>query len=261
MRRQRFAWVHWALGLAQKLSVLASGVTAAMLKANIEEAYRHLGGAVAGIVQSIQGFAWAYVPAFLTLAWLFGELRRRVGDPVVWAKLHEWITEYRDHVFTEQRGVQFHRRATLFVFVEWRLAFCRWPWSGWLVPVVRSGHTTQSCKSLFRANHRSGGGEGVAGMAWENDQNVYVEHLPDVTLPTCSDDERRDYAEATGISFDLVVAKKPAARAFYAIRIEVKGAPWGVLVLDSRSTTINTRRADLRYKMFNPLLKNLLERI
>ena len=260
MKRQQFAWLHSALGIAQKFSVVAGGVTATMLKANVADVAANLGGFVAGFVESIQGWAWVYVPAFLVLAWLFTQLRHRVGDPRVWADLHEWITEYRNHVFNET-GVQFHRRATLFKFVEWRLGFCRWPWSGWLVPVVRSGHTTQNCKSFFRAHHRSRGSEGVAGMAWENDRNVYIENLPDVTLPSCTEEERREYGEATGISAKRVTTEAPAARSFYAIRVEVKGNPWGVIVLDSRSTTINTIRSDRRYKLFNPLLKHLLERL
>ncbi|MCI4567569.1 hypothetical protein [Lysobacter sp. CFH 32150] len=263
MKRQQIAWAYAWLGYLRAATLTLSGVVAAMTKAQPKEIETHVGPLVAEIVVSVQSWAWFYVPLLLVLAWLLGQLRQRIGDPVVWKELHELITFYRNKVFSDVgSGVQFHRRVTLFKHVGFAFVRWSWPWNNWLIPIVRSGHTTQDCTTRFRIGKKGSTPEGVAGLAWVSDDTVHIEQLPDMLSSTCSDADREAYAEATGMTVQQIQAKPPQGRSFFAIRVEIKGQPWGVLVVDSRQPTIHANRARNQYKPpFMTLLNNLLQRI
>ena len=86
-----------------------------------------------------------------------------------------------------------NNRVTLFKRVawKWRLKEWRnplWPWgwwrfpgSGWLVAVNRSGHATQGSSSAFLAPDDAPQAEGVAGRAWRGDGTIRVPNLPDLS--------------------------------------------------------------------------------
>jgi transcriptional regulator with GAF, ATPase, and Fis domain len=112
----------------------------------------------------------------------------------------------------------------------------RSPFSGWLVPVARSGHTTKKIKSSFLAPDDADAAEGFAGQAWSMNQTVFQDGLKSINASSCEDDVL-DYANRTWVGtwwVDLKrKEKKPMCKALCGIPISVSGELWGVLVVDS----------------------------
>jgi hypothetical protein len=143
--------------------------------------------------------------------------------------------------------VHYHR-VTLFRYKKWRLCWRMWPWSGWLVPVVRSGHTTLNHRTCFLAPDDADKTEGVAGHCWSTKSVVLVPSEDSkVQLPCINDDAAKPhdpypladtYAKATFVCTDWVLNKKPHSRSFLGIPVVVKGEPWGVVIIDSRGPAI-----------------------
>jgi hypothetical protein len=114
-----------------------------------------------------------------------------------------------------------------------------WPWSGWLVPVARSGDSqtsaTRFCapKTIPQGN---GTGHGICGTAWLVGQ-ADAAGLPLLSRDS-SDAEITMYSNRTHICENEVRARladgRSLARALYAERIAPKGQPnWGVVIYDS----------------------------
>ncbi|MCE7534594.1 hypothetical protein [Aliivibrio fischeri] len=117
--------------------------------------------------------------------------------------------------------------------------FERTPWSGWLVPISRSGHTGQNARAVFWAPDSGRKAEGVAGIAWaKGGDMVHFEKLPKISHTT-NDENKRRYCERTRISPMLLESyiKENAtpSRSFLAFLILVDGEAWGVIVVDSQS--------------------------
>jgi hypothetical protein len=54
--------------------------------------------------------------------------------------------------------------------------------------------------------------------------------------------------------------RRPSARSFYAIRVEVKNEPWGVIVIDSRDQSFSNRKElNDQYQLVGRLLAKQLE--
>ena len=71
-----------------------------------------------------------------------------LGDPSNHAAICELLDRFRDGVFGDRSEDHSHHRVTLFKHYGFHpLGFDfedrGWPWSGWLIPVARSGHTAQ----------------------------------------------------------------------------------------------------------------------
>jgi len=222
------------------LGAMAAAISAS-LKADPADVAKHLGESGATILQSLQDWAWLFVPACLLLAALVGHLRKRFGDPAMWGFVHELLNDFRNKIFSDAGSeYQHHHRVTLFKHSRWVWCVRRWPWSGWLKPIERSGHTTQSSRALFRAPDNSDDCEGIAGLAWCANGALKVDKLPDLN----SAEALQDYSKRTGVTVSYLQENLPKSRSFYAVRVEVKGDPWGVLVIDSRKDTFNFRRVN-----------------
>ena len=57
----------------------------------------------------------------------------------------------------------------------------RGPQSGWLVPVLRTGHATQKTSTVFLAPDDADNAEGIAGRAWSQRGTAYAPDLPEVS--------------------------------------------------------------------------------
>lgn len=141
-----------------------------------------------------------------------------------------------------------HHRVTLYRYAEWSFRpkplggwiwFWGWgrgPASGWLIPVARSGHTTQKVKSTFLAPDDADACEGVVGRAWACEGVIHNANLPLIDNNS-SDADIRNYAKNTWVSESWVRSKmsqaKPLARSFVGYPIKVRGRRWGVVVVDS----------------------------
>jgi hypothetical protein len=133
-------------------------------------------------------------------------MRKVVGPPWLWDAIHSYLDSFRDYAFPDQPGDMLHEhRVTLFKHVRWRWCLKKWPWSGWLVPVERSGHTTRRTSAVFRAPDEANDAEGVAGVTWASKSAVPVPELPDLSgQPSVA--EISEYAKKTFVSTEWVEA-------------------------------------------------------
>lgn len=166
--------------------------------------------------------------------------------------VHSLLTDYRERIFCNLQGAKHHHRATLFVrkkFAFWRTLPWnrrRHPWSGWLVPIVRSDHATQKMRTKFLAPDQADRSEGVAGKAWSNRGIVTVVGLPSLTEGSSEADIKRYCSETT--CNEAWVRKRIASgealpQSLRGIPIEVLNVLWGVVVLDSRDANAFTEDA------------------
>lgn len=200
----------------------------------------------------------------------------KLGDPWVWEKLQFILNEYQAKAFAVRASEpNHHHRVTLFQYRK-RVFWCRhctgkwyWPWgkhspgSGWLVPVLRSGYTSQKTKVIFCAPDNGDEAEGVAGKAWAAQSAVVLQELPSPT----KNGPRRDiknYCIVTACPIEMVEAKiasggsMPSSMA--ATPIEVNGNIWGVVVLDSRADDGVSQDSILNYELTVALIGQLLEK-
>jgi hypothetical protein len=168
---------------------------------------------------------------------------------------------YRAEVFAVGADdAMHHHRVTLFRYKGWCLVRRQWPWSGWLLAQERSGHTTRIGISIFKAPDDADQAEGVAGKTWAKAGVVNVSHLPDLDdAPQEKDFE--SYSRATGVSVEWLKKRRPKARSFCGIPVEVKGASWGVIVLDSRNPDGIPVSSEVHFRPVGRILGKLLERV
>lgn len=179
------------------------------------------------------------VAAGACAAWV----QKTIGSPEVWDIMYALVDDLRGQVFPETKygDDEAHHRVTLF---RCRCHRSKWDLVGMfktlvkaepslLVPVVRSGHTGQTTDCIFKVSDIEEECRGIAGRAWFKDRVVSVENLPDLhDSPPAQVFE--DYANATFDSADRVRHRRPHMRSIVAMPISRAGAPWGVLVFDSR---------------------------
>lgn len=141
-------------------------------------------------------------------------------------------------------------RVTLFRWAKWsfrgwlqhrktRLRRRLWPWSGWLVPVARSGENHFSSTRFCAPRSMPQGhvtGHGICGTAWLVGQ-ADASGLPLLMTNSLKSDVAL-YSSQTHICENEVSARiadgRSLARALYAERISPKGKPnWGVVIYDS----------------------------
>lgn len=178
--------------------------------------------------------------------------------------VHKLLTQLRREIFSDSgSGFEHHHRVTLFRHKEHAFVRRRWPWNGWLVPELRSGATTQNPSRCFKASSDNPDhAEGIAGMAWVSDADVYVHSLPIVSNGQASDTDIEAYAAATGMSAAAIREMKPKGRSFYGIRVEGSGGErWGVIVVDSVNVELRRRRIEGAYAKVAPSLAVLLQRV
>lgn len=242
MRFRAVSRAHGALGRARGLCLVASASAAAAIKADPTVVSAKVAPVLGSLVGWSQPQSWWLSPSLLGLGALFGAAQRGIGDPSKWRVVHHVLDMYQEHVFGDENGELHEHRITLFKHVRWRLSLRGVPWSGWLVPVERSGHTTHRSVTYFRAPDEADNAEGVAGIAWNSSRAVEVELLPDLNALGCTEEHCEDYAKRTRSDLAKVKVKRFRARSYYAVPVEVKGERWGALVIDSRSSTLKKKK-------------------
>ncbi|WP_162913164.1 hypothetical protein [Rhodospirillaceae bacterium SYSU D60014] len=189
--------------------------------------------------------------AALGTAAIIGWFLRRQGDPWIWDKLQALLDEFQAVAYPGfQHHIKDHHRVTLFKYKKWYWCLRtpmtngrwpwrrgRYPWSGWLVPMLRSGRTSQNTRAVFLVPDNGGEAEGVAGRAWASNCVIVVDKLPAISAQS-SRRKIKQYAEGTycpePIIKDYLERSRPLPRSIGAIPIEVDNKAWGILVLDSR---------------------------
>ena len=226
-----------------------------------------------GIISAIRNRAWWIILTFSVIGILAQVIRARIGTPVVWQTVQYLLDQYWEELFEKANGVvndpRYFHRITLFKHVKWHWGFVRWPWSGWMIPVARSGHKTRSRIAKFRASSDAPDkAEGIAGQAWAYERRVQIYGLPDINTDTVAETDIDDYASQGSVSRKWIEKrrgkKKSHALSLLGIPVEVKNKPWGALVVDSRNPNEILNEAALKkqkYKSLVNILSKLLEKV
>lgn len=180
-------------------------------------------------------------------------------------RISAWVWEMAEYVLDEFRLVAFpksgnepvhYHRVTLFQAVHW---YWKW-WHRYLIPVARSGHTTQRSNSVFRIPDDADRVEGVAGQTWALDTVLSVYDLPDLQgNPT--EEQFNEYARRTFVTVEyLKQTDRTLPRSLCGVPVDVGGKRWGVIVVDSRSEKQLTQNVRGVYSFVGRMLGKLLER-
>ncbi len=265
---------HRALTITQVVSIF--GIVAFSASQNIDtEWVARQASVLKEPVEFLQLWNRALSPLLAGLIILCQWLKKIVGPPRIWQALTDVLTTFRDVVYPDKDDDDVHQnRITLFKYKRVCLrARCFWKvWGGWLVPVVRTGHTTLTGPTIFRAPDRPEQArikrgkprgakdvqQGVAGMAWNREKVYMVANLPAVANEP-GDPDLAEYAERTGVSIDWLRRTKPLARSYCGIPIEVGGRRWGVVVLDSHNPEgiRETGQMQRKYELLGRIVRTL----
>lgn len=266
LKRSHKAAIHRNITWIQYGCGIASASFGASLKADVTQI------AVASpflseIVKSAQHKAWWAIPSLMIVLPILHFIKSKIGDPTVWDIIHKLLDEIQAKTFPEVTA-DHHHRVTLFQHKSWclRVSKCRTGglFSGWLIPVERSGEKTQNPKVAFRApKDNPDAAEGVAGMVWANGGSLCIERLPELTAES-KDTNFALYAEKTKISEKELRKKvskgKKLARSYWGTIVKKKNGVWGVILIDSRSPDLpDESEIDDIYKPVGVCLNKLLE--
>ena len=251
MRWRKSTWVNRTLVRIR----MVANVVAIVISAVLATSYQH------PWLTYVQNWGWLVVLVMIVGGTgLCTLLLRRWGDPNLLGVLHEILDQFRDGVFEGHQEDHAHHRVTLFQHRMWsfRITDPRWPLSGWLVPVERSGHTYQKTKTRFLAPDNPTKAEGIAGRAWI-DNTAFVADLPDLA-GGLSWEAISEYADKTYVPTKWVRKQKPHARSLMGFRIEKStGEPWGVLVIDSGNPNLDGQRAIAEFRNYGRVLSRIVE--
>lgn len=259
MRFRALSRSYTWLGRSKGLLTVASATVGASLKADPIVWGNRFGVPVRSALTVLQERAWILLPAMLLLIPVLEGARRVIGDPRIWGIVHDVLDQYRERLFEHADEDQVHEhRVTLFKRVRWRWCMQKWPWSGWLVPVERSGHTSQKSHAAFLAPDEADHAQGVAGMTWSRNRVVYVKDLPDLSA-AASEADFEEYARSTWMPLEHARGRRPRARSMFGIPVEVGNELWGVVVVDSRHPAILEPEAKRYYSIIARFLGKTLE--
>jgi len=194
----------------------------------------------------------------------------------IWSAVQAIIDRIQTEAFGQQVGYAHHHRATLFRYQKylwwpfprrhpfWPWGWGRWPGSGWLIPVIRSGHTTQRTTTYFLAPDDADHVEGVVGHIWASNKEMAL-GVGNTVQRGAADNAVSEYAGKTFVSATWVRGElskdKVLAASFRGLPVEGKaGHKWGVVILDSRDPAA-ALNAQLNITPYAYCLAKLLERV
>lgn len=262
MRIGRSKAVGKLLRFLESLAQWASVTAFVTSKSDPGKFPKWLGSALGSEVSWVKDQAAWLIPFLLLILPLLTWLRKARGDEVQ-SDVHSLLEQIRNVVFKNVRVEhEQHNRVTL--FRHRRFYLWRWPFFGeWLIPEQRSGTSKRKTSSIFRVCDDGEKCEGIAGWAWSKNAAVYVGGLPDMRNKNCSSAEIQTYAERTCIDPKVLAASKnrPQGCSFYGIPVEVSGRKWGVLVIDSVSSSFPKATADRIFRDLAPTLSKYASRM
>lgn len=206
---------------------------------------------------------WWVMPLVLVLLPVTEAFRRWVEKQTLWPLVKAVLEDFKARLYPTSKGdPAFAHRITLFRYCKWTVRWraIREMGLGWVRIVERTGHTTQNSRTVFRAPNDPDRAEGMAGSTWVANQLLFVEHLPDLSASNW-ESKAPKYAADTKCSLEEIKRRRPKSRSMCGIPVEVKGRVWGVLVIDSRDSTLPRAEIEAHYQMAAKYLSRLLERL
>lgn len=254
------------LKYVQALSVFFSALVAGALKANPNSPWFNNHPILKLYIDTCQNSAWWFIPvSALVLSAIQGWKRFFIKD-TTWRVIHSLLDDFRNTVFDDSPEQHLHR-VTLFQHKRFYFLSIfnkpvkrlRNPWSGWLVPIERSGNVTRNIRVLFWAPlDDPDKAEGFAGDVWKRRKCLYVSSLSDLSERP-NEKNIKKYADRTKSDINYIRTRvkegKLFALSYWGIHVEVDGEPWGVIVIDSRNQEI--AKSDQIRQIFEPFGKCL----
>src|SRR5258708_766444 len=193
MLRERTATLtDTSLGSIRWIAALMVSVIGACLKADEHTVWP----VIAHIIVALRSTAWWTVPSLTILAAVSTKVRDVLGNRRKWKVVqvvldHYWQESFAKDDDTKDDPHHFHR---VTMFKHCRFHFGKWPFSGWMMAVARSGHSTKSGIRCFRASlDKPDEAEGVAGRAFAYQKIVTVHDLPKPNAAKTNDDDVKRY--------------------------------------------------------------------
>lgn len=229
-----------------KRSGVAAGALFAVLAtvAKLPQGYEQWYSPLPQLIGQLKNnFSWIWIAAALLT--VVNGIFRALPDPWIWSILRQILNQIQKVAYQDFVGqLNNHHRVTLFKHKKWRWVIKKvgqkyfWPWSGWLVPVLRSGHVSQKSKACFLASKDDINPQGVVGQSWGSNAITVASELPGLSSVS-GDAQITKYTTRTFADFEHVKSQckqgKNLPRSIGAVPIVVKGDIWGVLVLDSQN--------------------------
>jgi hypothetical protein len=198
------------------------------------------------IVKAIQGYKPLIAVFTLTGLLSRGAINLIGPSPAQREALHRTLNHLQQFLFKGADGHQHDFRLTIFRYSKWNWRILTWRqiWkrkrsvrNGWLMPYMRTGYLTLNCHSCWNVPADGNNIEGIAGRAYSMNKVITIESLP-LLRPNSKAHHIAKYADKVWITPDVVnerLAKGSSlARSYCGFPIEVKGKPWGVIVIDSK---------------------------
>ena len=249
-------------GIIEVLLALGTAGAGGVYKLDSQDVAR-LGSWAIGMQGWVRSINWILLIAVPLAIPALHLVRERIGAPWVWEHIHSMLDDFQACIFKQRRTQQLHHhRVTLFKHKKFHFCLDRHWKDACLVPIARSGHTSQSSKTKFYVCDSMENRGGIVGMTWAQRNVVEVHDLPDISSNP-SEGEIADYALRGDVSEDWVRDRlnKPNPRSLCGIPVEVRGKLWGVLVLDSRDPQlIGTQKMFGLFSLIATGLGKLLER-
>lgn len=186
--------------------------------------------------------------------------------------VHGFLDQERFKLFGDERGPEYEHRLTLFQYRTWNWRRdslfppgegWRLPWSGWLVPVERSGDPNQKMSFAFWCPRQEKKAQGIAGLAYHCRSAVLRQSLPNLK-PNATDAEIATYAKKGYVSKAWVKHRLRrqglCAQSFCGIVVKVRGKRWGVVVIDSHKEKLREDENDTAdFEPIGPVVGYILE--
>lgn len=270
LRQERSEKVNAYLQYVKYGSGIIVVIVSSSLKANVPDI-----PFLSSVIVHCQHNAWWIIMLFTIAGGLSHYLNSLIGSPGNWRIVQHILDQYREEVFgkdenTKEDAEHFHR-ITLFKHSKWRWALERWPWSGWVVPVARSGSRTKTNIQCFLASKECpDDAKGVAGQTWARNREVTVCGLPDLSIDNPPENDIIEYAKKAFVTEVWIRNRMRTnrrglqCRSLLGICIEVKGVPWGALVIDSRNpepSLLKKATKNQKLQAYKDILSRLIEKV
>lgn len=205
---------------------------------------------------------WWILPFLLIVTPMIEGFRRWAERQVLWPLVKALLEDFRNSIYPDSNDVPHEHRVTLFKHSSWvfRKKTILEFGLGWVHIIVRTGHTTQNSRTIFRATNDPDKAQGVAGATWTINRLSYFEDLPDLSANP-SEKAIATFAQKTSCPVEEIRRRKPRCRSLCGIPVEVKGRVWGVLVIDSRNSKLPKDLIQTHYYSVAKSLGRLLERL
>lgn len=257
-------YVYPRLKLAPSFLALVSAVTTATLKADVRTSTAQYGPYIGGALAVLQANAWIIILISTLLIIVLNFALRIIGEPWRWNAIQLVLDRFRDSVYLKSfpKDPIHHHRVTLFKHVPFSAQINKWPWSGWLVPMARSGHTNQNSNTIFMAPDDADKAEGVAGLAWASKRTESISLLPEINS-SIDEITLLKYSRATNVTPETIKVRlskrRSNPRSLIAIPIEVNSRVRWIIVLDSRRPDDLLPIAEAAASSYTPIISHLLK--